>query len=195
MANRTLVSVKPASRSNFRYGFYTTTDGAEQTALGQVVVVGGLASGVVFGANSPKPARMRKLRDSGRSANSYVDSANRTTAAQAGWKLTKKARARGVRASALSKPVYIKLKVGTGQTAVTIQYAWMMPTETYTAISADMAALGIKDVSATEDRFDLVFGSSPKPPRAFKKATGLSTFCDPDATIPAGWSLTGGETE
>lgn len=195
MADRTLVSVKPSTRSNFRYGFYTAVDQTEQTALGHVVVVGGLASGVVFGANSPKPARMRKTLASGRSATSYVDSANRTSATQTGWKLVRRARARGVSASALAQPVYVRLSVGSGQTAVTIQYAWMMPKATYTAIGAARQNLGIRDVSASEDRFDLVFGSSPKPPRAFNKTTGISTFCDPDATLPDGWSMTGGEEE
>lgn len=195
MADRTLVSVKPSSRSNFRYGFYTAVDANEQTALGHTVVTGGLASGVVFGANSPKPARMRKTLASGRSSTSFVDAANRTTSAQSGWKLVKKAKARGVAASAFAKPVYVRLAVGSGNTAVTIQYAWMMPNTTYDAIGAARQGLGIRDVSASEDRFDLVFGSTPKPPRAIQATTGISAFCDPDATLPSGWSIAGGEEE
>ncbi|NJR63778.1 MAG: hypothetical protein HC769_36445 [Cyanobacteria bacterium CRU_2_1] len=191
MASRTKVYVKPSSRSNFLYGFSTSLDTGDQSVLGQIVVSTG-TSGVVFGANSPKPARMRKTRDTGRSNSSYVDAGSRSTASTAGWRLVKRARARGA-GGRLSKTVYVKMAIG----GLNVQYAWNMPLELYNALASERAALGIKDVSSTEDRFDLVFGCNPKPPRAYKQSGDriMSTFVDPDASLPAGWGIVGGEEE
>lgn len=197
MAERVRVSVTPSTRSNFKYGFLSGADAGDRTALGQDPVTGALAAGVVFGANSPKPAVMRKIKADGRSTSSYVDAGSRTTAAAAGWKLVRPAKARRGSGGRFTNLVYVRFKVGAGATGVNVQYAWRMPTTTYTAVGADRTPLGIKDVSATEDVFDLVYGSSIKPPKASKRtATGIiSTFVDPDATLPAGWTLSGGEEE
>jgi len=197
MASGTKVSVQVSSRSNFKYGFITRADSTTQTALGHDVITGALSAGVMFGVNSPKPAVMKKIKSDGRSESSFVDQASRSSAAAAGWTLVKRAKARRASGGRFTKLVYVKFPVGSGTTAVNVQYAWRMPLTLYTELAADRVALGIKDVSATEDAFDLVYGSTQKPPRGYKQtATGvLSTFVDPDATLPAGWALSGGEQE
>lgn len=194
----TRVSVKASTRSNFSYGFITRLDTDDQTALGHVPVAGALAAGVVFGANSPKPARMAKTKASGRTNSGFVDAASRATATAAGWKLTKRARAKGRGGGAFSKTVYVLFETGTGAGAVNIKYAWNMPLTLYNAIvGADRTALGITDVAAADDAFDLVFGAYPKPSRAYKKGADsiISTFVKSDATLPTGWSFVGGEEE
>lgn len=194
MTQRTKVYVTPSTRSTFLYGFLTSLDDAERQALGHTVLTGQNSSGVVFGANSPKPARMKKTRDSGRSANSFVSAGSIASARTAGWKLIKRPTARRSRATALSKPVYVELSIG----SIKVKYAWRMPTDLYTSVGTDRTALGITDASTETDAFDLVWGvNSPKPPRAYKVNgdSTLATFCDPNATLPTGWSLVGGETD
>lgn len=197
MASGTKVAVQVSSRANFKYGFITRADTTTQTALGHDVITGALSAGVMFGVNSPKPAVMKKIKADGRSESSFVDYASRASAATAGWTTVHRAKARRSSGGRFTKLVYVKFKVGPTATAVSVQYAWRMPTTLYTALAADRVALGIKDVSSTEDAFDLVYGSTQKPPRGYKQtATGiLSTFVDPDSVLPAGWSLSGGEQE
>lgn len=193
MAERARVAVKVSQRTNFGYGFNTGLDAAGQQALGQVPAVGGLIQGVIWGANSPKPARMRRTRDTGRSTSSFVSYDSRATATQSGWRLIRPARASTGRGGAFTKAVYVRMQVG----GVTIQYAWRMPIATYNAIGGERSALGIRDVSSTEDPFDLVFGSRPKPPRAIKVISNatVSTFFDPGIDLPAGWNSVGGITD
>lgn len=197
MVERIKVSVQVSTRSTFFYGFLTNLDTDERAALGHkdFNAANAVTDGIIFGANSPKPARMKKVRASGRSANSFVDATKIATAKTAGWKLLKRPKARSARPSALSKPVYVEIPIG----AISVKYAWRMPTDLYTAITAPtLASLGIKDAATETDNFDLVWGvNNPKPPRAYKLNSdpSLSTFCNPDATIPAGWALLGGEED
>ncbi|WP_416671548.1 hypothetical protein [Egbenema bharatensis] len=190
MAERKRVSVKPSQRTNFGYGFYTSLDNAEQQVLGHAPITGALSEGVVWGANSPKPGRMRRVRDTGRSTSSFVSHDARANAIANGWRIVKPARASTGRGGAFTKAVYVRLSVG----SVVIQYAWRMPLTTYNAIGGERTVLGVRDVTATEDPFDLVFGSTPKPPRAQKVIAGgtVSTFFDPDVDLPAGWNAVGG---
>lgn len=192
MAERTRVSVEVSTRSTFLYGFATSLDATDRTALGHTAI--GNGDGVVFGANSPKPARVRKLRDTGRSVSSYISANIRNTGIPTGWKLTKRAKARVSRGGRLSKAVYVEISVGT----TNVKYAWNMPNSLYTALGADRGTLGINDASNETDPYDLVWGCTPKPPRAYKVGTDgsvLSTFADPDATLPTGWAFSGGEEE
>ena len=194
----TRVSVQASIRSQFKYGFITQADSEEQTALGHVPIVGALAAGVMFGVNAPKPARMLKVRSTGRSISSFVDAESRNSAKNAGWKEIRRARARKPRVTSFSRPVYVLMETGSGTGTVNVKYAWNMPLATYTAIGADRTALGIKDITATEDNFDLVFGGSPKPLKAFKRntdGTTTSSFAGSDAILPDGWGLSGGEEE
>jgi len=152
----------------------------------------------MFGVNAPKPARMLKVRSTGRSISSFVDAASRNSAKDAGWKETQRARARNPRVTSFSRPVYVLMETGSGTGTVNVKYAWNMPLATYTAIGADRTALGIKDITATEDNFDLVFGGYPKPLKAFKRnadGTTTSSFAGSDAILPDGWGLSGGEEE
>lgn len=190
MPNRKKVGVQPIAGSTFLYGFYTTLDSAESTALGHVDATTNTSSAFLYGVNSPTPARLTKIRDSGRSASSFADVDNVAAARAAGWRLIRPARYRRPTNTALSKVVYVKYSVN----GFNINYAWRMPTDTYARIGSDRAALGILDATggtAAAAR-DLVWGTNnPKPPKAIKKGADgsiLSTFFDPDATLPAGWS-------
>ncbi|MCU0525164.1 MAG: hypothetical protein MUF72_10095 [Elainella sp. Prado103] len=194
----TRVSVKASARSNFSYGFITQVDSDERTQLGHTPIVGALAAGVMFGVNSPKPARAFKVRATGRTVSSFVDAGSRTSALAAGWRISKRAKARGKGSGAFSKPVYVLFETGSGVGAVNIKYAWNMPLDTYTAIGTARTGLGIRDIATTDDNFDLVFGGYPKPTKAYKRnadGTTISTFAGSDAELPAGWALVGGEEE
>jgi hypothetical protein len=188
---RTKVALLPITGADFLYGFYTSLDNAERTALGHILAATSENRTILYGVNSPKPGRMRRVRESGRSATSFVAPNRVAPAMAAGWKLVRPARFKRPANSPLSKMVYVKYKPGGGDT--TVNYAWRMPTSTYDAIGAERAALGIRDVGTAGNATarELVWGcNNPKPPRATKD-TGtrlLSTFFDPDVTPPAGWS-------
>lgn len=190
MANRTKVGVQPIGTSNFLYGFYTSLDQAERNALGHVEAATNTASAFLYGVNSPKPARLTKIRDSGRSASSWCDIDQVSAARAAGWRLIKPARYKRPTNTALSRMVYVRYQVRSFQ----INYAWRIPTATYTAIGTDRATMGILDVASGSNAQirDVVWGiNNPKPPRAVKKSPDgsiLSTFFDPSVTLPAGWS-------
>jgi hypothetical protein len=194
MADRTKVGVQPISGSAFLYGFYTTADATERTALGHTLHAGNTASAFLFGVNYPKPARLTRTRASGRSISSFCDVDQIATARAAGWKLIRPGRYKQGADTALSKAVFVEFKVN----GIAIDYAWRMPTDTHTAIGdADRTSLGIKTavgLTAANTR-KLVWGcNNPKPPRAIKKtASGMiSTFYNPDNTLPTGWSSNSG---
>ncbi|HEY9663804.1 MAG TPA: hypothetical protein V6C65_35600 [Allocoleopsis sp.] len=191
MANRVPVYVKVSTRATWLYGFSTSLDANDRTALGHVDY-GANATGVVFGVNSPKPARMKKTKESGETVSSFVHQANRSTALTAGWKLIKRARARVSRATARSVPVYVEVAVG----SITVKYAWNMKKTLYDAISSDRPTLGIKDVATERDPFDLVWGANLEPPRAINATSKRSTFYSTTVTtLPNGWTGSGGEQE
>lgn len=186
------VAVQPTVSATHLHGFLTSVDTAVSTALGHVNAAAATSDAVVYGANSPTPARMSKKNASGRSEGSFVDVGSIATARAAGYKQTKQTKYRIVAATAFSKPVYVKLTVNT----VNLKYAWRMPTATYTGIAASRTALGIKDVT-TADMKTLVWGiNNPKPPKAIKPGEpSYSTFYDPDEELPTGWTGAGAGTD
>lgn len=185
-ANRRLVHVVPFTGSTIKYGFQTNVDADVSTALGHTAVAGAYPSGLVIGANAPKPARASRILATG-SESSFISAANIAAARTAGWTVGK-SRVRVGGSTARSKLVYITFEGN--------KLAWRMPTGTYTRLSAEeRTALGIVD--GTADALDLVFGVSyPELPRVGKRSVGtdgadlVSTFCDPASLddLPAGFT-------
>lgn len=188
--NRRLVYVTPFTGATVKYGFLTNTPAAVSTACGHTEVTDAYPTGLVIGANAPKPGRASKRTATGTNG-SFYDIGNRAALRTAGYSLTNPKIRRGS-VGANSRAVYV-LNGG-------IKYAWRMPQTTYTKIGGDLAALGLVD--ATSNDVDLVWGASyPKPPKASRADVGadgtdiISTFVDPDAvdSLPDGWSTSSGE--
>lgn len=194
MATRTKVGVQAVLGATYLNAFYTTADADERTALGHVTFAGNTAAAFIYGVNSPRPARVKKTRASGRSVSSYADVDELAAAITAGWKLVSPARYRRATNSSLSKAVYLTYTVN----GMSIDYAWRMPTETFTALGADFGNLGLKDAAAATlviQKKLLWGGNDNKPPKAIKKnadGTIVSTFFDPSVMLPAGWSTSSG---
>lgn len=182
--SRSLVYVDLSATFPLKYGFMTGVTAAVQTILGHVPVTDRASvSGLVIGANAPKPARATRVRASGVDS-SFCDHGARAGAIAAGFKVGAPRRRFG-NSGARSKTVYV---VHEGN-----KIAWKMPNSTHTAIGADLTALGIVDATAADK--DLVFGVSyPQLPRV--KQTGSTiertTFCDPSKlnALPTGWITT-----
>lgn len=171
---------------NLKYGFKTTKDVHEtyKSELGQTAYSG--ATGVVFGANSPKPARATKEFASG-SISSYCSTTKIDNLKNNDWVVTSKGSIRGIKTSGKTRTVYLEMPGGW-------LYAWNI-----TAAEADLAQqLGFK-LAGGADAGNLVWGvNSPKPPRASKRENGssTSTFIKPqqsviDAAVGAGYSISG----
>lgn len=180
---RDLVYVTPFSGSTTKYGFLTNVDAAAKTALGHTAVPGDYPSGLVIGANAPKPPRAKRVTANGIES-SFISTGSIATAKGAGWKVSA-GKVRTGASSAKAKTVKVTFEGN--------ELAWKMPNYLYSKITADLAGLGILDASSTD--LDLVFGARyPKLPRVAKidGTTGnrYTTFCDPDAldNLPAGWT-------
>lgn len=185
------VFVVPFTGATLKYGFLTSVATAVGTACGHVAVDrANLPTGLVFGANAPKPGRASKRRADGVDSTFY-DVSKVSALRTAGYSLTAATIRRG-RATVASKAVYVKLEG--------IKYAWRMPLGTYTKIGEDRTVLGIEDADKNDK--ELIWGARyPKPPKAAKTIiTGsavdvISTFVDPAAmdTLPPGWTSSGRE--
>ena len=175
------VTVVPFNGSSIRYGFLTNIDSGDSQILGHQDAAAAGQGGIVYGANSPKPARASRKRATG-TTSSFIDWNSIAAARTQGWSIGKASIRRGG-TTAKSRVVYVTFQG--------ISYAWSMPNDTYANIgSGDLQTLGVRD-SDTNDT-DLVFGAdSPKPPRAMFDAgeNTYSTFYDPtNGTLPEGWS-------
>lgn len=173
-----------------KYGFLTNAPQTVGTSLGHELVPANAPTGLVFGANAPKPGRASKRRVAGTDS-SFYDHTKYAALRADGWSLTFPRRRRGA-VGQNSRTVYV--------TTGGIKYAWRIPNHTWTKVGAAAAALGIQVATASDD--DLVFGASiPKPPKAIKVEVGadgtdvISTFVDPSRvdTLPEGWSTSNGE--
>lgn len=197
---RDLVAVKPNNNVNWLYGFHTNMDAAQQTVLGQIDALpgGSYITGLVLGANAPKPARVKKYRTGGGFMSSFCDITKIADARDAGWSIVSRPNLRIGANGNNSKCVYVRIATldAGGATTSEIKYAWMMPSFLYTKItSADLAALGIRDAVGDTD---LVFGPRhPRPPQATYLAVGAdgsvgsrTTFVDQDnlGSLPTGWT-------
>lgn len=186
----------PGTPTPVLYGFWTNLEGSASTILGHTLIDVGAyqnpPTGLMIGANFPKPSRASK-RIGTEIASSYCSSANARSLATQGWRVTPPKKQSplilATEASKLVQSVYIRMRG--------IKYGWQMPKETRTRITSVFATLGIVD--ATEaDRNELVFGPSfPKPPKV-KGSIGVttggttvsnaySTYYDPSVTLPADW--------
>lgn len=181
--NRILVYVD--LNAALKYGFLTqeSVHNSYGKALGQTKYVS--ATGVFWGANSPKPARASKEFASG-TTSSFCSgkSAIRTALRADGWTISASKVTRGIKQAGKTRTVYVPMPGG-------YKYAWNL---TSAEVAEATAELGV--TLATGSETDLVFGSTPKPPRAYKRTAAgqVSTFSDPDAAkqtaaIEKGWSV------
>ncbi len=176
------------------YVFDTNVDTEARTALGHTVVPATTPPLAFKGGNSPRPKRARRLTADGWNS-SFVTSlaATQTTLKAAGWQIGREPKKRGIitGTSARAITVYVIVRG--------IKYAWNMPRETATTMTAaTMTALGI-EVATAADIPTLVWGASlPRPAKvSFFNALGpgngdiLSTFVGQaqENSLPAGWKL------
>jgi hypothetical protein len=176
--DRRPVSVTPFQGSTLRYGFMTNIDAAQSTQLGHQAVTG-TVQGIVFGANSPKPARASRRFATG-VVSSFINAGTIATARGQGWRVGKGRLRRGGSTLKASR-VYVTFQ--------TIRYAWELPNDVAAKIG-NLGQLGIQSSTAADT--NLVFGAQrPKPPRATRVVgeDRVSTFFDPSRTLPAGWSV------
>lgn len=189
---RTLVSVNPFANSGILYGFNSASTDTQKADLGQTIVdLAAPGATLVIGANAPKPGRATKQVAVG-SVTSFYDIDKAGTLKAADWKITSRPTIRRGKTQKLAKAVVI--------TIGTIKYAWNMPNDTYNAVGADLAALGIALADANDK--NLVWGASyPVLPRASQVVVAnngtavISTFVDPAKlnSLPPGWSASGKE--
>lgn len=172
--------------SGLKYGFQINKAFHEQykTILGQTTFQG--AAGVFFGANSPKPNRATLEIAGGSKVSSFCSSSKINDLQKANWIITSaNSGIRGVKTSGPTRTVYVDMPGN-------YKYAWnLTATET-----EHMQVLGIEPATGSTDK--MVWGSTPKPPRASKRVNGstISTFIKPqqsviDAAVTAGWSIRG----
>ncbi len=181
--NRILVYTELAG--GLKYGFQTqeSIHNAYKAILGQTTYEG--AAGVFFGANSPKPGRASKEFASGR-VSSFCSSktATRNSLRADGWTISRGGSNRGVKLAGKTRTVYVDMPGG-------YKYAWNL---TRAEVAEATGELGVKLATGNEN--DLIWGSTPKPPRAQKQtaAGSVSTFSDPSeaagvAAAEAGWTV------
>ena len=190
----TKVAVSVPMSNGLIYAFNTNVDTIARTALGHTALPATVPPLAFQGGNSPKPKRARILTADGWNS-SFVTSvaATQTTLKAAGWQIGKDPKKRGIitGTSARAVTVYVTVRG--------IKYAWNMPRETATTITAaTMTALGI-NIATAADIPTLVWGASlPRPAKVqFFNPTGpgngdiLSTFVGQaqEDSLPAGWKL------
>ncbi|WP_414550504.1 hypothetical protein [Anabaena sp. CCY 0017] len=172
--------------SGLKYGFQINQAFHNQYkgVLGQTTFAG--AAGVFFGANSPKPNRATLEIAGGSRVSSFCSSAKINDLQKANWIVTASGSGiRGVKTAGATRTVYVDMPGG-------YKYAWNL-----TAAEVSKAGeLGIEQASGSTD--NMVWGSTPKPPRASKREGGstVSTFIKPqasviDAAVDKGWTVRG----
>ncbi len=171
---------------NLKYGFRTTESvhNSYKGELGQITYAG--AVGVVFGANSPKPARATKEFAAG-SISSFCSSDKIPSLKKNNWVVTNNGSIRGIKTAGKTRTVFVDMPGGW-------KYAWNI-----TKAEADLSAILGFQLATGADAADLVWGvNDPKPPRATKRENGssTSTFIQPkqsviDKAIEAGFSISG----
>lgn len=182
LRSRRLVTVTVSQAlPSLRYGFRSRLRDSERSRFGQTVVDSTEnVTGLVIGANAPKPARAAKKAATGWEG-SYCSHSVIATLKTAGYRITAgKATRKPRAANSISKVVYV--------TVNGVKYAWYSPSST---VSANTGGVGIKDASPSDN--DLIFGAEfPKPPR-YKIIVGddsFSSFIDPsniDQATTANW--------
>lgn len=196
------------------YAFRTDVSSATSTALGHVDAVSGSGykAGVVFGINSPKPPRAKKLFATGnkRYEESYIDPAKITSARADSWEI-RPGKIATLRNTNFSKVVSVDYKIidavaasegVEASGAKTMKYAWRMPQYQYAKlVGKDKTALGIEDFDQSK-RGEYIMGAakgSARPFRASKtiladgKSIKITTFVASNKAdnLTEGWALVG----
>lgn len=178
------VAVSMALIPGLLYSFRTDVDESTSTALGHTPALlgSGYKPGVVFGINSPKPPRAKKLFASGnkRYEESFISTGSIDTARSAGWEI-RPGKIISLRSTKFSKVVSVDYKLidavaaaegVDGSPVRTMKYAWRMPQYQYEKLLAsDKAALGIEDFDQTKRGEYIVGANSARPRRAVKTIT------------------------
>lgn len=211
---RRLVAVPMQLIPGLLYAFRTDVASATSTALGHVDAVSGSGykAGVVFGINSPKPPRARKLFATGNKRNeeSYIAHDKIATARADGWDI-KPGKIATLRNTSFSKVVSVDYKLIDAVAASegveasptrTMKYAWRMPQYQYAKLlGADKTALSIEDFDQSK-RGEYIMGAdkgSARPFRASKRVTAdgqvikITTFVayNKADNLTNGWALEG----
>jgi hypothetical protein len=211
---RRLVAVQMQLIPGLLYGFRTDVATTTSTALGHVdALANGVSkAGVVFGINSPKPPRAKKLFATGnkRYEESYIDHSKIATARADDWVISP-GKIASMRNTSFSKVVSVDYKLidavaaseGVEASPVrTMKYAWRMPQYQYAKLlSSDKTALGIEDFDPSK-RGEYIMGAaknSARPQRATKTFTAdgtlirVSTFVayNKADSLTGGWALVG----
>lgn len=177
---RRLVAVSMQLIPGLLYAFRTDVSAATSTALGHVNAAegSGYKAGVVFGINSPKPPRAKKLFASGnkRYEESYIDHTKIASARADNWDV-RPGKIASLRNTNFSKVVSVDYKLidpvaasqGVEPTgARTMKYAWRMPQYQYAKLLGnDKTALGIEDFDQTK-RGEYIIGASKESARPLR---------------------------
>lgn len=152
---------------NFKYGWLMNSRTFGQVGSQFQIKSAGDRIGVTFGANSPKPPVCTIVKATGNTS-SFCDPRKVKALKEAGHLVQVFRRERGIKTSGKSITVYVDTPLG-------YKYAWNM----HAPDVPEATKAGVK--AATPGDRDLVWGSFPKPPRAFKRteAGSFSTFCPP----------------
>lgn len=188
--DREKVVVTPYNGSQLNYGFLTNASDATRAALGHQDAAAA-AGVVVYGCNRPKPGRMTLKRLTG-SESSFVDWQSYASALAAGWKLTK-----GVIYGPTPLNTPRSVRVGC-EIAPGIRVAWVLGRESFTAMGADLAAMGITPLTAAESARAVSGPNSITGARVFgaekvEETRTLSVkYIDPTRAdnLPEGWRVT-----
>lgn len=188
-ANSVFVQVH-ATSVDWMFGFRTKIDATERGLLGHTLATAATKP-VIYGLNSPTPARYKK-EEATYSVTSYADQ-SKTSAAIAGYRRVKPVKLRAAK-SGKSKCVTVPFKGAL--------YTWLMNLDVYSAITiAELNSLGVLDavntLTAAKNQIWGGNGNSSKPPKAKKVDTAsgntFTTFYDESlASLPSGWTPAGG---
>ena len=184
--NRELVYVTMSeSLGSLKYGFQTGLKDSDKATFGQTAIDANTAvTGLVIGANSPKPHRAT-IKDISGSISSWCSADKVSSLRTAGATIAPPKR-RYSRTTQVSKTVYVTING--------VKYGWQYTTAGVGTVT--IADVGVVD--ATKDDL-LVFGASfPKPARFATDLVGggedapinsFSIFVDPskEDNIPEGW--------
>lgn len=178
------VAVKMLLIPGLLYAFRTDVDNTTSITLGHEPALegSGYKPGVVFGINSPKPPRAKKMFSSGNKhfEESFVSHDKIDSSRTAGWEI-RPGKILSLRSTKFSKIVSVDFKLidavdasegNEGAAAKTMKYAWRMPQYQYAKLLAgDKTALGIEDFDFTKRGEYIVGANSVRPRRAVKSIT------------------------
>lgn len=179
---RIAVWVTPHTGAIVKYGFLTNVSAAIRADCGHNLVEGTTPTALVYGANAPTPGRASKRSVTG-TKSTYYSIEKRDVLKAAKYSLTRPTIRRGA-SSDDSVALYVTMNG--------YKYAWRKPTWSFNRITSEASALGIQVATSADN--DLVWGSKPLPPRAYKTVgdSVISTIVDPSRidSLPAGWRST-----